>query len=75
MAKPQSTCIYIKRIFNFVLLNIKFISRVKQNSVIFSQVHSTSEDVTEFCLTSEINLIFNKNNIEFSVYYIFHSSL
>jgi len=57
------------------LLNIKFISRVRQNSVIFSQVRSTSENVTEFCFTRELNLIFNKNNIEFSVYHIFRRSL
>jgi len=45
------------------LLNIKFISLVRQNSVTFSLVLRTYENITEFCLTREINLIFNKTTL------------
>jgi len=38
-------------------------TRAKQNSVTFSLVLSTRENITEFCLTSEINLIFNKTTM------------
>jgi len=52
------------------LLNIKFISLVRQNSVTFSLVLRTHENIREFCLTHEINLIFNKTlNILYIYYY------
>jgi len=41
----------------------------------YSILLRTRENITEFCLTSEINMIFNKNNFAFSIYYIFRRSL
>jgi len=51
------------------LLNIKFISLVRQHSVTFSLVLRTHENITEFCLTREINLIFNKTTL--NILYMF----
>jgi len=49
------------------LLNIKFISLVRQNSVTFF----TRENIAKFCLTREINLIFNKTKLNILyIYYI-----
>jgi len=50
------------------LLNIKFISLVRQNSVTCLLVLRTHENITEFCLTREINLIFNKKAL--NIFYI-----
>ena len=39
--------------------------------LIFPRVQSTSENSEKSCLSSEIKSIFNFNNTEFSVYYVF----
>jgi len=45
------------------LLNITFISLVRQDSVTFSLVLRTHENITEFWCTREINVIFNKTTL------------
>ena len=43
--------------------------------LIFPRVQSTSENSEKSCLSSEIKSIFNFNNTEFSVYYVFQVNM